>query len=300
MLLAVAAVFILAILARRRRHQDRARRPGRASGATLLAEGLAAGQDALLAGGEPRAAIIACYAAMERGFAVAGSAPAAADTPAEVLTRASAAGLVRSGSAEVLTGLFRRARYSSQPMTSADSKTAASALARMRADLGGTGPGERTVSRRQAAGHHAAGWYRRRGRPGRGAGRRVRRGRTGRARRRDHGSHRRRSDRGPWHGQGRERRPVRARNNWRIRRRARAVGTAEFPAYRKMASDLSWGQVSRRHYEHGVRPMLARLAAALGRPVAVAGDLTAPPDADGPGVDLATLDRIVTRLEEER
>ena len=140
-LLAVAAVFILAILARRRRHQDRARRPGRAPGATPLAEGLAAGQDALLAGGEPRAAIIACYAAMERGFAVAGSAPAAADTPAEVLTRASAAGLVRSGSAEVLTGLFRRARYSSQPMTSADSKTAASALARMRADLGGTGPG---------------------------------------------------------------------------------------------------------------------------------------------------------------
>ena len=46
--------------------------------------------------------------------------------------------------------------------------------------------------------------------------------------------------------------------------------------------------------------MLARLAAALGRPEAVAEDLTAPSDADGPGVDLATLDRIVTRLEEER
>ena len=140
-LLATAAVFILAILARRRRHQHRARTPGRAPGATPLAEGLAAGQDALLAGGEPRTAIIACYAAMERGLAVAGSAPAAADTPAEVLTRASDAGLVRSGSAEVLTDLFRRARYSSQPMTSADSKTAASALARMRADLDGAGPG---------------------------------------------------------------------------------------------------------------------------------------------------------------
>ena len=99
---------------------------------------------------------------------------------------------------------------------------------------------------------------------------------------------------------GEEPRPVRTRNNWRIRRRRPAVSTAEFPAYRKMASDLSWGQVSRRHYEHGVRPMLARLAAALGRPEAVAGDLTAPPDADGSGVDLATLDRIVTRLEEER
>jgi Domain of unknown function (DUF4129) len=140
-LLAIAAVFILAILARRRRHQDRARTPRRAPGVTPLAEGLAAGQDALLAGGAPRAAIIACYAALERGFAAAGSAPAVADTPAEVLTRASDAGLVRSGAAEVLTGLFRRARYSSQPMTSADSEAAASALARMRADLDGIGPG---------------------------------------------------------------------------------------------------------------------------------------------------------------
>ena len=69
------------------------------------------------------------------GFAAAGSAPAAADTPAEVLTRASEAGLVRSGSAGTLTGLFRRARYSSQPMTSADSAAAAAALDQMRGDL---------------------------------------------------------------------------------------------------------------------------------------------------------------------
>jgi hypothetical protein len=72
---------------------------------------------------------------MERGFAVAGSVPEAADTPAEVLTRASDAGLIRSDSAAVLTGLFRRARYSSYPMTSADSDAAANALTRMRADL---------------------------------------------------------------------------------------------------------------------------------------------------------------------
>ena len=37
---------------------------------------------------------------MERGFAAAGSAPAAADTPAEVLARATGAGLVRSEPAE--------------------------------------------------------------------------------------------------------------------------------------------------------------------------------------------------------
>jgi hypothetical protein len=100
-----------------------------------------AGSAALQANHEPRAAIIACYAAMEQGFAAAGSAPAAADTPAEVLARATAAGIVRSGSAEVLTGLFRRARYSDEPMTSADSAAAAAALVQMRADLAGAGAG---------------------------------------------------------------------------------------------------------------------------------------------------------------
>lgn len=72
---------------------------------------------------------------MERGFATAGSAPAAADTPAEVLARATQAGIVRSGSARALTGLFRRARYSTEPVTSAGAAAAASALAQMRADL---------------------------------------------------------------------------------------------------------------------------------------------------------------------
>jgi hypothetical protein len=61
--------------------------------------------------------------------------PAAADTPAEVLARATRAGLVRTGPAEALTGLFRRARYSTHPMTSADSRVAADALTEMRADL---------------------------------------------------------------------------------------------------------------------------------------------------------------------
>jgi hypothetical protein len=147
MLLAVAALIVLAVLARRRRRRDYAPARIRVAKADRFSAGLIAGHDALLAGREPREAIIACYAAMERGFAAAGSVPAAADTPAEVLTRASDAGLVRSDSAAVLTGLFRRARYSSLPMTSADSDAAASALARMRADLNllGTGGGQRSA-----------------------------------------------------------------------------------------------------------------------------------------------------------
>ena len=101
-----------------------------------LAEALAAGARALHSEPDPRAAIIGCYAAMERTLADAGSPAQAADTPAEVLTRATAGGLVRSAWAGTLTGLFRRARYSSHPMTEADRATAMGALAQVRADLG--------------------------------------------------------------------------------------------------------------------------------------------------------------------
>jgi hypothetical protein len=102
--------------------------------------------------------------------------------------------------------------------------------------------------------------------------------------------------------------PVPVRREDLRRNRRNGDQTAGFPAYRKIASDLEWAQLSRRHYEYAARPMLARLAASLGRPQAVVGELdglpgsNGPPaghgvDADGPGVDLATLDRIVTRLE---
>jgi hypothetical protein len=134
MVIAIAVVVALTLPARRKR-SARAQPEDRTRLAALLAS-LAAGSEALNADGEPRAAIIACYAAMERGFAAAGSAPAVADTPAEVLARATRAGLIRPGPAQTLTGLFRRARYSTHPMTSADSRIAADALTQMRSDLG--------------------------------------------------------------------------------------------------------------------------------------------------------------------
>jgi hypothetical protein len=140
MVIAVAIVVALTLLSRRRRPATTSHASKRRLAALL--NSLAAGSDALAAGGEPRAAIIACYAAMERGFAAAGTAPAVADTPAEVLARATRSGLVRPEPAETLTGLFRRARYSTYPMTSADSRVAADALTEMRTDLAsqGTGP----------------------------------------------------------------------------------------------------------------------------------------------------------------
>jgi len=136
MLIALALLVALTALSRRTRRRL-ARPPGDLA-RLALGESLAAGRAALAGppGRDPRAAIIACYTAMERGFAAAGSVPAAADTPTEVLARATGAGLVRSGSAVRMAGLFRRARYSSEPMTSADSAAAAAALDQMQADLG--------------------------------------------------------------------------------------------------------------------------------------------------------------------
>ncbi len=100
-----------------------------------LAAALAAGARALHEDPDPRTAIIGCYAAMERSLADAGLPPRIADTPAEVLSRATASGLVRSAWAATLTGLFRQARYSSHPMSEADRAAAVDALAQVRADL---------------------------------------------------------------------------------------------------------------------------------------------------------------------
>jgi len=100
-------------------------------------DSLAAGHAALTSSTDPRAAIIACYAAMERSLAGAGAAPAAADTPDEVLTRAASGGLIRSAAAGELTGLFRQARYGHRDMAETERVAAQGALTRLQADLGG-------------------------------------------------------------------------------------------------------------------------------------------------------------------
>ena len=110
-----------------------------------LAAALAAGARALHSDPDPRAAIIGCYAAMERSLADAGLPPQQADTPAEVLSRATESGLVRSASAGALTGLFRQARYSRHPMTEADRAAAIGALTQVQADLG-SGPLAQTAA----------------------------------------------------------------------------------------------------------------------------------------------------------
>jgi hypothetical protein len=98
------------------------------------------------------------------------------------------------------------------------------------------------------------------------------------------------------------------------------VGPADFPAYRNITAELTWAGTSRRHYDHGLRPLLARLvtarlaerhgldaarqperaAAILGEDVWPLVDPSRPAsnDRDAPGVSLTALTRIVTKLEE--
>ena len=67
---------------------------------------------------EPRAAIIACYAAMEEALATApGAAPQASDTPSEVLARAVGNRTISTGAAAALVDLFAEARFSRHTMT---------------------------------------------------------------------------------------------------------------------------------------------------------------------------------------
>lgn len=112
------------------------------------------------------------------------------------------------------------------------------------------------------------------------------------------------------------------RQAWPARRAnpAQVVQTADFPAYAKISSDLGWAPVSQWHYDHGLRPLLARLAASAlaehhrvdvaaepGRAATLVGaeiwpyvDPSQPPSFDSktPGADLHTLTRIVDRLEQ--
>jgi uncharacterized protein DUF4129 len=138
---AVAALIIAAVLARRQQAADDwpADRPAKPDRKPSLRAALSAGTAALREVADPRAAIIACYAAMEQSLAGAGAAPAAADTPDEVLARAASSGLIRSAAAGELTGLFRQARYGHRDMAETERAAAQGALTRLQADLGGAG-----------------------------------------------------------------------------------------------------------------------------------------------------------------
>jgi Domain of unknown function (DUF4129) len=100
-----------------------------------LREAVNEGRAALAGIDDARAAIIACYLAMERSLAMRGTARGAADTPDELLARAVASGTVRGGAAGHLTTLFYEARFSTHPLGAGQRDAASAALAELAAEL---------------------------------------------------------------------------------------------------------------------------------------------------------------------
>ncbi|GAA1254135.1 DUF4129 domain-containing protein [Kitasatospora nipponensis] len=108
--------------------------------------GLVAGTDTGLAravdsarralhGSDARAAVIACYVAMEDSLAATGVARQIADSPTDLLERAVADGVVRASDAGALTALFREARFSRHPMDQTHLARARAALDAIAAHL---------------------------------------------------------------------------------------------------------------------------------------------------------------------
>jgi len=120
-----------------------------------LEAAVAQGRAALQAIDDARAAIIACYVAMERSLAERGTARDAADTPDELLARAVAAGLVRGSAAGKLTGLFYEARFSTHPMSAEQRDAARTALDEISAELAAISAARAAQAAAAAAGQSA-------------------------------------------------------------------------------------------------------------------------------------------------
>jgi hypothetical protein len=103
-----------------------------------LRHAVESGRTALRAVDDARAAIIACYLAMERSLARAGTARTVAETPDELLGRAAASGLIHGPAAGRLTGLFYEARFSSHLLPASAKDDARQALEAISAELGGS------------------------------------------------------------------------------------------------------------------------------------------------------------------
>jgi hypothetical protein len=135
--LIVAAVAISLWWASRLRHLALPRLlPDAEDDTEELREAVESGRLAFAELDDARAAIIACYLAMERSLADRGAARGAADTPDELLGRVISAGIVRGAAARRLTGLFYEARFSTHPLGRAERDAASAALDELAAELG--------------------------------------------------------------------------------------------------------------------------------------------------------------------
>lgn len=126
-------------LLRRRRSSNWRSRTGSEPPAVALPEEIAGalegGLDEIGSGSNPREAVIAAYARMERALAAHGIARRAPETHLEYLDRALKGMLPSRRSLERLTDLFEQARYSEHPVTRWDKSEAESALTHLRNEL---------------------------------------------------------------------------------------------------------------------------------------------------------------------
>lgn len=135
LVLALVAAVVISIWWSSRLRRPAAPLPIADLGADELREAVESGRAALARIDDARAAIIACYVAMEGSLADHGARRSVADTPDELLARAVAAGVVRGGAAGRLTALFYEARFSSHPLTAGQRDTASAALDELAAEL---------------------------------------------------------------------------------------------------------------------------------------------------------------------
>jgi hypothetical protein len=91
--------------------------------------------DDLLREADPRAAVIAAYARMERVLGQGGHPRRPAEAPFEYLSRILLALKVRAGAVRELTELFERAKFSTHPIDASMRERAISALVSVRDDL---------------------------------------------------------------------------------------------------------------------------------------------------------------------
>jgi hypothetical protein len=122
-----------------------------------LYEALEGGQRALRQLDDARAAIVACYQAMEDSLARAGTSRSTAETPDELLARASRSVLVSTGAASRLTSLFYEARFSSHPLDESHRRAAEVALTELSSQLGRTRATEARATEARATGARATG-----------------------------------------------------------------------------------------------------------------------------------------------
>ncbi|HZA82577.1 MAG TPA: DUF4129 domain-containing protein [Actinomycetes bacterium] len=128
-LAAMVAIAVAQLLAERRR-----RRPPRTP-AERLVELVDDTLEDLEAEPDPRRAVIAAWARMERGLAAAGLPRHPAEAPFEYAARVLEAALARPASVHRLTGLFERAKFSHHPIGRADRDQAIAALRTVRREL---------------------------------------------------------------------------------------------------------------------------------------------------------------------